>query len=177
MDMTLAEIRQKYPQYNDMDDETLAKRFHAKHASSTTFMDFAKSFLSKLSPISTAEAATAVDYSRGGTSARMQALQDAARDSNSVDIPRATTASETASQQQTSRPSGAELNARLDRLIAAQKANEAQSSGQKWKPKFKIPVKQMTRIIRDSKGNEIGEEVGFVDSKGKWYYDDPNQEN
>lgn len=39
---TLAEIREKYPQYDDMSDEQLARALHAKHYSDLPFEDFSQ---------------------------------------------------------------------------------------------------------------------------------------
>lgn len=39
---TLAEIRSKYPQYEDMSDDELAKAFHSKFYSDMDFGEFSK---------------------------------------------------------------------------------------------------------------------------------------
>lgn len=178
MDLTLSEIRRKYPQYNDMDDDSLAKAYHGKYAASTPFADFTKAFMKAINPISTAEAAeSATDYSRGGTQSRLQAIREAASDDydgRSVSIPQAQKMTDSGPVMSTS-----EANQRLDRLIAEQEARKAAENKPKWTPQFKkmkIPVKETTRVIRNIMGEVVAEEAGYVDNKGNWYTDDPNAE-
>ncbi|MDI6449494.1 hypothetical protein [Anaerobaca lacustris] len=43
--MTLAELREQYPQYNDMDDMELARGIHGRYFGDVSFDDFAARFL------------------------------------------------------------------------------------------------------------------------------------
>jgi len=50
--MNIAEIRQKYPQYNDLSDEQLAKGLHQKYYANMSFDDFSQRIgLSKMPQI------------------------------------------------------------------------------------------------------------------------------
>lgn len=43
--MTITEFREQYPQYNNVDDDTLAKQLHAKHYANVPYQEFAARFM------------------------------------------------------------------------------------------------------------------------------------
>lgn len=53
--MNITEFRQKYPQYNDMDDKTLSDKFYNKYYSDMPRDQFDKQFLKRFPTIASPE--------------------------------------------------------------------------------------------------------------------------